>query len=186
MTDRERAAFHESGHAVMAHRFHRAPRVVRIADDGTGNTICRELNADARHRFSPERYRQLAIEEVHVWSAGAIAEEIFAGTSDPSNARVDAERVRFWLHELGLGSGRTLAGATRRMLTDPRTWRAVEALAARLLEHGSLTGNGVRQLCQALKVRQSTGVSGSVGEIALSTSCGAPGLSSMLQTKPTH
>ena len=120
MTDRERAAFHESGHAVMAHRFHRAPRVVRIADDGTGNTICRELNADARHRFSPERYRQLAIEEVHVWSAGAIAEEIFAGTSDPSNARVDAERVRFWLHELGLGSGRTLAGATRRMLTDPQ------------------------------------------------------------------
>ena len=104
----ERAAFHEAGHAVMAHRFRRPLRVVEISEHGAGNTLCLELRADAKHKFSLERYRELVIEEIHVWSAGWVAEELFAGTFDPSAARVDIERVQFWLTELGIGSGRSL------------------------------------------------------------------------------
>jgi hypothetical protein len=156
MTDRERAAFHESGHAVMAHRFHRAPRVVRIAEDGTGNTICHELRADARQTISPTRYRQLAIEEVYVWSAGRIAEEIFAGTSDADAARVDDQHVRFWLKELRVRVGglyaRFLAVRAKRMLHEPQTAAAVRAIAARLLERGELRGEEVYELCRALGV----------------------------------
>jgi asparagine synthetase B (glutamine-hydrolysing) len=152
MSDRARAAFHEAGHSVIAHRFHRAPRVIEISDDGEGNTICLELRSDARHRFSPERYRELVIEEIHVWSAGQVAEEIFAGTSDSTAARVDTERVQFWLAELQIGSGRTLARATRRMLTERRTWEAVEAVATLLIETGAASGREVEALCQLLKV----------------------------------
>jgi len=65
MTERERAAIHEGGHCAIAYRFHRSIRSVTIDDGGAGVTICGELNAGARHKFSPERYRKLAIEEVY-------------------------------------------------------------------------------------------------------------------------
>jgi hypothetical protein len=157
MNDVTRAAFHEAGHAVIAHRFNRAPRIVEISSDGTGNTICRELRAEARHTFSPARYRELAIEEVHVWSAGAIAEEIFTGTYDPSAARVDTEHVQFWLAELRIGSGtdrfgRYLAGATRRMLLERPTWAAMQAVASRLQCDGSLSGDELTKICRSLRV----------------------------------
>ena len=152
MTERERAAHHEAGHCAIAWHFRRRIRRVRIGNDGTGGTICQELRADARSRFSEQRYRELAAQEVKIWSAGAIAEEIFTGTSDADAARVDDQHVRFWLKELRVRAGglyaRFLAGRAKRMLLDPQTAASVRAIAARLLERGELSGGEVHELCR--------------------------------------
>ena len=55
------------------------------------------------------------------------------------------------MEHLDPGAINEITRATRRMLTERRTWEAVEAVAARLIETGYMSGRDVEEVCRALR-----------------------------------
>lgn len=157
MDETKLAAVHEAAHAIAAYHFGRPIRRVEIRADGTGGVFCDELQTGARRKFGTHRYRELAWQECIICYAGVCAEGLYTHTAPDLNAwRIDARRIRHWVGELQtdlVTAAPPLIRATRAMLREPRTWAAVRAIAARLLERGELNGDEVHQICtRALRV----------------------------------
>jgi hypothetical protein len=156
MDETKLAAIHEAAHCAAAYHFGQPIRRVEIRADGSGSVFCDELKASAKHQFAAPRYRALAWQECIICYAGACGELMLTHTAPDLDAwKIDASRIRHWLAELQtdqVTAAPPLIRATRAMLKEPRTAAAVRAIAARLLERGSLSGDEVHELCRSLRV----------------------------------
>ena len=136
--DLEAAAIHEAAHVVMALRVGKTVASVTVArDDGKGGRVFTWVGEDPHG-------------EILFYAAGVVAEKMSGlGTcADPgaidrvgSAPAVEALAARYGVSEAVIRSeadreaGKILAGA--------ETWRAVQALAAELIEHGTLVGTEI-------------------------------------------
>ena len=152
MNEIERAAVHESAHATMAFRFGRRIRHVQVADDGTGATHCQMLRRVARWWLPASAWRKRVAEEAVISLSGPLAERKFCGCLSRQASTVDFKNASQWLKKLGRNREQTAIEITYKLLDSPRTWRAVETIAAALIEHGHLTGAQVEAVCRTCGV----------------------------------
>ncbi len=153
--ERDVCAHHEAGHAVLAYRYHRAILRVSINQDGAGLARAMALKANTRDSFGLSLWRRLVWEECQICAAGEVCEMIFSGQADVDACRVDREHVHQWLQELSTVDDATrqqLYTATKLALTEPCTWRAVRAVAERLLDRGAVDGRELADICRSLHV----------------------------------
>jgi hypothetical protein len=155
MTQKQIVGHHEAGHSVVAFHFGRSIRAVTIDSEGTGLTRCSELAPEARNTLPDTVWRELAHQEVYICLAGPIAEQHFAGTSDPASWRIDLQRVDRWRQALEARSNIVVPVAiTRRLLTEKRSWNAVREIAAHLIQTGSMSGRDICEICRSVGVRR--------------------------------
>ncbi len=137
-------AYHEAGHAVVAHFTGLAFETVSIIEDDESWGRCRTPLPEG---FQPDEQGEGSLEvlknHLAVRFAGAAAQEIFTG----GFVEVEGNDLNGALHLVG-----SLAGNTDQMNAEleearqrakgilHREWASVEALAARLLEQGELDG----------------------------------------------
>ncbi len=95
-----------------------------------------------------------ACQEIMINLAGMVCEGLKHGTADLDAAGVDLRTIHRWLRELEMQNSAvlTFAEQTRGILTDQRTWAAVERIAKRLLQARQITGADVERICHALEV----------------------------------
>jgi hypothetical protein len=142
------AAFHESGHGVVAFHHGRAIRRITVGGDGNGGVICAELSRAARWRFSRRDWRTHVEAEIMICLSGPIAEQKFSGTCDLKESEVDFRMARAWLKDLDHpASLRQLEAITRKLIDE--NWGAVSRVAARLIRHGLMSGKEVEAICRA-------------------------------------
>lgn len=166
---REDAAYHEAGHAVMCWSQKRAFRSVSIVGEGDsdGTTSCRppgnwfqpEVRMDARTRRRVEQ-------EIEVAWGGTLAQGIHDGLRPDTLAFPfggDFESI-VWFAGCVVGSeeieqiedyAERLRLRAYDTLRQPDIWRAVEALAKALLERGMLNWREARQVMKDAALRQS-------------------------------
>ncbi len=143
-TDRERAAYHEAGHAVVAIKVGVPVSRVRIGDAAGG--LC-EIPA---HRARSKVHADLAGMVVDL--AGGIAEQLLTGVPSSGSGmdRQHAATKAAALASSGLQADelhrRALGVAGLKVLTS---LPEIERVAAALVEHGTLTGKAVWRLMYA-------------------------------------
>lgn len=161
------AAFHESGHAVMAwlQGSHVRERGISIAADGTGecHTRSRVIPGVIPLLIADERYRswaQWAVEaDIREYLAGPIAEKLhrrLRRVALPGGA-TDYERVRMTLREADPDRKeqittfriQMLYDQTRRMIKRPRRWAAIEFLASALATRGELSDDQANEMLES-------------------------------------
>ena len=155
--ERQCAGFHEAGHAILAFVFGRRIGAVETNRDGSGGVRCATLRANARDRFSRAEWRRLVTQEIFICYAGPVAEMCASGTMRPELWAVDIETAREWFRELRADPRRARPIAlqiTRDLLSAPRTWRAVEMIAAHLVKRGRLSGEQLEAVCRACGVQR--------------------------------
>jgi len=155
----ESTAHHEAGHALMAHAV--GLRVMKV-------TIVACSNALGRMDFRPARWtndlaspptphREAMLQRlIMMYLAGPVAQGIYTGENPTWGGDVDFDRARELATYL-TGASNDESGAllgwlwlrTHNMLARPHWRGAVEATAASLLAHGTLTGPAFRQLLAA-------------------------------------
>ena len=152
-TDAERlTAFHEAGHAVMAELCGRLLTEVEIIGD------LEHMGSVQSRAFNPSPEAETEDVECHlkIILAGTVAEGMVSDrhgwdeTSEDVDAAVrlgmrlvdDCEDVLPLLEDIGADVKRDL----------DRHWRAVETLAAELLDRKTLTGSEVRKLLTPLLI----------------------------------
>jgi ATP-dependent Zn protease len=149
MNQRERAAFHEAGHAVVRRYFGMGIKKITIVEDD--ESYGRVSNRPPGDWFRPDieidgrRRRRIELEIMTGW-AGTLAEEMHAGESEAtiagaredinqianlalyaSGSEEEAEAYIEWLRLRTLGILRVM-------------WGEIEAVATALLERETLTG----------------------------------------------
>jgi hypothetical protein len=142
------AAYHEAGHAVVAWLLDRSFRRVSIeeAEGEVGGALYRKWHNkfDPNHG-DPKRARLQLEGAMMIALAGAEAERIHAGGRNNKGTGFDDELVTtlatFVIDERGEelpAFVNWLTIRTRNLLKLPQNWRAVEELAAALLERGEI------------------------------------------------
>jgi hypothetical protein len=147
-------AYHEAGHAVVAHALGFKLRAVLIRyGELSGKTWC--VSSE------PNRADRLVVLE-----AGGIAQALFDADTidDPSGTRAgtladDMVKVITLIEEMAPDDEteqrrleRAASERAEKILREPANWRAVEALASRLVQRGFVCGNDARGLIDAAKL----------------------------------
>jgi hypothetical protein len=152
-------AHHEAGHAVAAVTFRRSLREVSIEPDGhsLGRVEQRPRPVhQPEHGEVPAWVRRTVNADIVVAWAGPLAEERLVGSYDHVHAEHDLDRM--FDHAMVVTLGHTqealayvewLRWRTVRLLHEPGFWPQVEAVAAALLEHRTLTGAAVDRIVAA-------------------------------------
>jgi len=163
LTARERAAYHEAGHAVMAVLLR--GRLASVTID-SNRKVCKDRGAagvTAHRKFAGNdfdeirsgrgaRKRRLIERAVQVYYAGSVAVSILVGRTDWEGAGKDLEELGDLLWRITLSEeeavayGRWLWIRTRNILSGERFWAMVEAVAEALLERETLTAKEVRTI----------------------------------------
>jgi hypothetical protein len=150
---RQRMAYHEAGHAVIAHHLAEYPLEVSIkAESGLGAyCITPPIQVDRCKARMPEEVVRLERAIQLLW-AGHLAEERFTGSQNVVGACYDYDKITLLVALVRdtpddcESCEEQLRIQTFHMLQRPDVWRAVESVAAALLEQSSLFGEDVRQL----------------------------------------
>lgn len=127
------AAYHESGHALVAFVYRRGPIKVQLTSQETGKTSAIE--------YDDPRTRRQIIEDIHISLAGPNAEFLQFGKS----AGIDNDITDAMAHLRHLNPKATLSDLQPHIdkvtdiLSDPTTWSKVQALAEQLQRKRSLT-----------------------------------------------
>lgn len=172
-------AYHEAGHAVAAYSLeiplYRATIVPNEADGSVGHVLYGRLTRGEIEALQAGSYfltpgRRVKIEyRIIATFAGGIAEQRYRGRRNLVGASSDRSSIVAYLSSLAGNEAELSAYAAwleQRAITliDVR-WDIVEAIAAALLEHHTLTGAAIReaiyqhaddQLKQATAARAST------------------------------
>jgi hypothetical protein len=178
----EATAHHEAGHAAMIYPFWYPIResgiTIDLSTPGIGNVASGRSDAfvkeerdfmRSRGHAALRAWQQRVGQEIIINIAGPMAEFRYlnggrspAGTLSSSSADVsgDIERVHYLIelqdplawpsqdpYEMSL-----YCGWTRKLLREPRTWRAIRELAARLIQSGFVSGEDAEALFAAHKV----------------------------------
>jgi hypothetical protein len=153
-----RTAYHEAGHAVMAWRLWRAITSVSIDAEVAGNGFCAAQSwALFLVSQGAKPHDRLIQDDIDLALAGPLAEWRHArirGLICPITSKSEdiSEAWELCRHWSG-GDGRFLFAlsqlAVKRWLQRPKTWRAVEALAAKLLALYCLSGDTVYNIIDA-------------------------------------
>jgi hypothetical protein len=143
---------------VLAGRFSRLGRVTLPAEDvgcgdsGSATRVRRPSRLRARDRYGA------TVERVRILLAGAAAERVRYGRSNRRSAGSDWARAVAEARRLGLGDARAIDvflraqdRLVRAILSLPRWWAAVEAIAAALLERGTLSARHARRLWEGVR-----------------------------------
>ena len=172
LTELERSAFHEAGHAVAAYRGRECirERVVTIVPnaDHVGSFHARSTeillrkvcppNTPAYHAWlarTENEIVELLAGSVAEWRAqGRISVDasITTASTDPAN---DVNRVRELIDALGFDVQDYLpwmVQRTRCILQNRQTWSAVKEIAALLIQNRFVDGAQVVAICQARRV----------------------------------
>jgi hypothetical protein len=162
-------AYHEAGHAVRAWWLRRPPGEVRIDRERPGDGFCevRSWSITLLRCGAPVTWATL-LDDMTIWLAGPLAEARhrrlrLRGLLDPTGS---ADAARAW-EALTLWdqarhgctdatdlSMHFLQEATKRLLRRPKAGRAVEALAAALLEESALKDEDAERIIAAAYGRQ--------------------------------
>lgn len=149
------SAYHEAGHAVVAVLLARSVQSVKL-HPGThcgkcaGRVRCtNHPRLTLRGASNPARIRQYIEREIIIAWAGLAAESLHRGRKTLDGAGDDAEMITALLRRLEPDAerrtalGRNLFEQTVRLLK--RRWSAVRRVAEALVQHGFLTGAGLRR-----------------------------------------
>jgi len=152
----ERTAYHEAGHALMAHAVGlRVTKVTIVAcPDARGRMDFRPMRWMNDLASPPTLHRQAMLQRlIMMYLAGPAAQGIYTGEHPTWGGNVDFDRAREWATYL-TGASNDESGAllgwlwlrTQNVLARPHWRDAVKATAASLLARGTLTGLAFRQL----------------------------------------
>jgi len=150
----QRIAIHEAGHAVMAYLCGRRVGEVTAVPHGEilGHVEYRGFASFPARSLDDARARRKLETEIMIALAGLAAEYLNPGPVDHPGAAADLQRaLQIALFALADPDEATafinwLFVRTRNRLRDPACKRAIKALTADLVRHGSLTGQEVRSL----------------------------------------
>jgi hypothetical protein len=151
-------AYHEAGHAVMAWRTGRRIRRVQ-ASAREGGLFCQVLKPSDRQRLPVEGFQSGAAQETVIALAGIAAEQRLKIPFDPVACSVDVQNAHRWLSELGHEddpSYEWILAHTIELLAERHTWRAVRAIARRLVQVGEISGDEVDAICEEFEVPRSS------------------------------
>ncbi len=146
-------AYHEAGHAVVALAVGRVLHKISIAPGQSNLGVQRagQCQLQKGRRRSAEDWLE---DEVLILLAGMVAEGRLTGEYCEAGAGQDLRFARRLLASRG-ASERQLERLERRMLDktehllhDSGHWRAVEAIAAELLKHTTISGRAAQHLFQ--------------------------------------
>lgn len=153
---RRATAYHEAGHAVAAFIVQRGFRKISILEDE--ETLGRVLYQKWRKDFDPsvidpERARRQIEKAIVTAYAGGEAERRHTGRRNARGSRSDDETavdlacyvIADWEEEL-TAFLRWLRIRSRNIVTVAQNWRAVEALAAALLDKGEVNVSEARDI----------------------------------------
>lgn len=175
MSERETTAYHEAGHAVMAHLVGVRILSASIVPEGeTEGHVRHERPALTRrlertHDGLSQLIRVRPIDDrLRIIDGGPEAEALFTGEPNEERARIDRQLERevleelhaedFWnldpaigKHEAELPQRRTRRGGYMRTVTKGELrdqWSSVSALAHELLRHPRMSGDRVHGLLE--------------------------------------
>jgi len=149
-----RIAIHEAGHAVMAYLCGRRVGEITAIPHGEilGQVEYRGFTAFPARSLDDARARRKLETEIMIALGGLAAEYLHPGRVDHPGAATDLQRaLQIALAALEDPDEATafinwLFVRTRNRLRDPACMRAIKALTADLVRHGSLTGHEVHAL----------------------------------------
>ena len=155
LSDRERVAYHEAGHAVMCYELHLPFKRVSIVPDA--ESAGRVHPHDPPPGFRPDcetdlRTEQRIKHQVMALLAGSLAENLAARPGPQRWAEGDSDNaLSFATYVTGSGEEasayvRWLWERTKLYLSRPWVWAEVKALVAALLEHDDLSGPRARRV----------------------------------------
>lgn len=149
----EGTAYHEAGHAVTAHLMRRRIRRASIVEDDVSyGHVAYWAWPKSFHPDYQTDARTVRLAEAGAITdlGGVVAQEIFTGGYDWEGARSDVHAAVDLVSYLCGGPEATeaylsrLLGQTRELLSEPRAWAAVQALADELLRCERLGASRVR------------------------------------------
>jgi hypothetical protein len=137
-------AYHEAGHAVMALALGRPIHKVTIIANQQYLGACQIQKG----RFRPTK--DWLEDEILILFAGMVAESQITGSYCESGAAQDLRGIRRYALMRAGGERqverleRRLLDKTEHLLADAETWKAIEMIAAALLEHETISGRAAR------------------------------------------
>lgn len=155
----ELVAYHEAGHALMAHLLGGQIQLVTIAPDDDDGPL-RSGDAQILWRRSRMSDREFAAKSIQVHLAGPVAEMIYSG--EPYHPAFIAEWSADWEGALAAAEVLVLderkrvayleqaVAALHRQLQGDDLWPALAALADHLLAHETLDQEQVEDVLQQL------------------------------------
>jgi ATP-dependent Zn protease len=152
-------AYHEAGHAVMAHALGRLVKKVTI-QPGKSQFGSKRLGVCELNKGRTKATKDLLEEDVLILMAGMVAEARFTGAYCPQGAAQDLMHVRRLLANRARTESqfeklhRRLLDKTEHMLHDPIAVAAVEWIHNELLERESVSGRAVRHFYQQAETQQ--------------------------------
>ena len=156
MNEHVRVCFHEAGHALAAHRFHRPIHSIAIdRAEGSGAVYCDEFQAVHRRRIAPAVWNERVFEEAVICLAGPLAEYAIFNQKLWDRWRLDMENANSWLRKSNLPfqqAAREALRTTHKLVTAPAGERAITRLAQQLLDHGPMDARDAARFFLRLKI----------------------------------
>lgn len=157
-TERQRAAYHEAGHAVVTVWLFRRFRYVTITPDNKSNSAGHVLSWKFSRHFRPDEQitpagRALIDAEVTILDAGRIAEKRFAGRYNHVGANADNQSAITLASYVADPGDRKVCEAYlkwRWLVAESivkARWANIESVAAALLQRQRLSCADVREIC---------------------------------------
>ena len=156
-----RAAIHEAAHAVCGRILGFACGGAAISNDGTGSATVAPVFSLHWDYHARGDIMSSVLDKITVCWAGPVAEDIMmqrhkvpmhdataqmadAFTDDRGDlAQIKQLQAKYYVEDRDIEAARARA---RELLTEPKTWAAVERVAAALLEKRTLTGSEIDAL----------------------------------------
>lgn len=134
------AAYHESGHTLVACVYRRGPIKVQLTGDETGKTSAIE--------YQDPRTKQQITEDIFISLSGGIAEFLAAGTSagidnDITDALAHLRKIK---PKARLSDLQPYIDKVTDILSDPTTWPKIQALAEQLQRKRILTQDQITKI----------------------------------------